>query len=168
MNTCYISIGSNIEPEYHLVMALKELRLLSHGQLRLSRIFQAEPVGFDGDSFYNCVVEIKTSSSVDILQSSLKALEIKYGRPIDAKKNQDRTLDLDILLFGNEIRERDPQLPRDDLYKFAFVLWPMYELAPELVVPNDGRSIAELYREIQFQQQLQPITWPPIVIKDNK
>ncbi|HIF9239895.1 TPA: 2-amino-4-hydroxy-6-hydroxymethyldihydropteridine diphosphokinase [Photobacterium damselae] len=157
MNTCYISIGSNIEPEYHLVMALKELRLLSHGQLRLSRIFQAEPVGFDGDSFYNCVVEIKTSSSVDILQSSLKALEIKYGRPIDAKKNQDRTLDLDILLFGNEIRERDPQLPRDDLYKFAFVLWPMYELAPELVVPNDGRSIAELYREIQFQQQLQPI-----------
>ncbi|WP_223175785.1 2-amino-4-hydroxy-6-hydroxymethyldihydropteridine diphosphokinase [Photobacterium damselae] len=139
-------------------MALKELRLLSHGQLRVSRIFQAEPVGFDGDSFYNCVVEIKTSSSVDILQSSLKALEIKYGRPIDAKKNQDRTLDLDILLFGNEIRERDPQLPRDDLYKFAFVLWPMYELAPKLVVPNDGRSIAELYREIQFQQQLQPIT----------
>ncbi|WIH23037.1 2-amino-4-hydroxy-6-hydroxymethyldihydropteridine diphosphokinase [Photobacterium damselae] len=158
MNTCYISIGSNIEPEYHLVMALKELRLLSHGQLRVSRIFQAEPVGFDGDSFYNCVVEIKTSSSVDILQSSLKALEIKYGRPIDAKKNQDRTLDLDILLFGNEIRERDPQLPRDDLYKFAFVLWPMYELAPEFVVPNDGRSIAELYREIQFQQQLQPVT----------
>ncbi|MDP2515626.1 2-amino-4-hydroxy-6-hydroxymethyldihydropteridine diphosphokinase [Photobacterium damselae subsp. piscicida] len=74
------------------------------------------------------------------------------------KRIKNRTLDLDILLFGNEIRERDPQLPRDDLYKFAFVLWPMYELAPKLVVPNDGRSIAELYREIQFQQQLQPIT----------
>ncbi|MCW8330342.1 2-amino-4-hydroxy-6-hydroxymethyldihydropteridine diphosphokinase [Photobacterium sp. SDRW27] len=156
MTTVYISLGSNIEREYHIQAAVTELKKLGT-DFQVSNIFEAEPVGFCGPNFYNCVVAIKTSLSLDVLQQTLKQLELQYGRAPDAQKNQSRTLDLDILLFGDVVQEAPLTLPRSDLYKFAFVLLPMMELCPERVIPGDGRTIAQLWHSFEHSQVLWPV-----------
>ena len=156
MTTVYISLGSNIEREYHIQAAISELKKLGT-EFRVSNIFEAEPVGFSGPNFYNCVVGIKTSLSLEILQQTLKQIEVQYGRAPDAQKNQSRTLDLDILLFGEVVQEAPFALPRSDLYKFAFVLLPMMELCPERVIPGDGRTIAQLWHSFEHSQALWPV-----------
>lgn len=155
MITAYISIGSNIEREYHLQAGVNAVIELAE-TWRMSRIFEAEPVGFNGDNFFNSVIEIKTPLSLPVLQQSLKTIEQQLGRPLNAKKNQSRTIDLDILLYGDVISE-SPSLPRNDLYKFAFVLWPMNELCPDLVIPGEQRTIAQLWQDFSEKQVLWPV-----------
>lgn len=156
MTTVYISVGSNIEREYHIQAAVTELNKLGT-EVRVSQIFEAEPVGFSGPNFYNCVVALTTPLSLPALQHTLKQLELQYGRAPDAQKNQSRTLDLDILLFGDVVQDKGPALPRSDLYKFAFVLLPMMELCPERVVPGDGRTIAQVWQDFEHSQALWPV-----------
>ncbi|MDO6704908.1 2-amino-4-hydroxy-6-hydroxymethyldihydropteridine diphosphokinase [Photobacterium sp. 1_MG-2023] len=156
MTEVYISIGSNLDREYSVRAAIAELKQLG-AEFRLSQIFEAEPVGFDGPSFLNCVVAFKTQLSPDALQAQLKTLERQYGRLPDAPKHQSRTLDLDLLLYGDLIRTDAPVLPRDDIYKFAFVLQPLMELCPEQVIPGDGRTVAEIWREFEHPQVLRPV-----------
>lgn len=156
MTTVYISLGSNIERDYHLRQGLLELAALGQG-MRVSTVYEAEAVGFDGPQFFNCVAAIETSLSLDSLLQVLKQIELKYGREPDAKKNQSRTLDLDVLLYGDEVREEYPVLPRSDIYKFAFVLQPLMELAPALVLPGDGRTVAQLWHLSSFEQALWPV-----------
>lgn len=136
--------------------AVSELRQLGTG-FRVSRIYEAEPVGFEGPNFFNCVVAFNTELSPSALQTQLKTLELQYGRQPDAKKNQSRTLDLDLLLYGDLIRAQSPVLPRDDIYKFAFVLQPLMELCPQQVVPGDGRTVAELWQAFDQPQVLRPV-----------
>ncbi|MGF1757924.1 2-amino-4-hydroxy-6-hydroxymethyldihydropteridine diphosphokinase [Photobacterium sagamiensis] len=163
MTIVYISLGSNIEREYHIQAAMTELRKLGT-HYRASRTFEAEPVGFAGPNFFNCVVEIDTSLALDTLQQTLKKLELQYGRAPNAQKNQSRTLDLDILLFGEVLREAAPAVPRSDLYKFAFVLWPMAELCPDLAIPGDDRTIGQLWQVFEHSQALWPVE---LVTEDN-
>jgi len=152
----YISIGSNIDREHYVRAAVAELKQLGD-RYRVSRIFEAEPVGFDGPGFFNCVVALETDLSLDALQQRLKALEVQYGRQPDAVKNQNRTLDLDLLLFGDQVRSEAPALPRTDIYKFAFVLLPLYELDPQLVIPGDGRTVAQIWQAFDKPQVLRPV-----------
>ncbi|WP_064605957.1 2-amino-4-hydroxy-6-hydroxymethyldihydropteridine diphosphokinase [Photobacterium sp. J15] len=156
MTTVYISIGSNIEREYHIRAAVTELKTLGTG-IEVSRIFEAEPVGFSGPNFYNCVLAMETALPLEHLQQNLKQLELSYGRAPDAQKNQSRTLDLDILLYGDLVQDCAPQLPRSDLYKFAFVLLPMMELCPELEIPGDGRTVSQLWHAFEDNQALWPV-----------
>ncbi|MCP4957573.1 MAG: 2-amino-4-hydroxy-6-hydroxymethyldihydropteridine diphosphokinase [Photobacterium aquimaris] len=156
MITAYISIGSNVEREHYLPAGVAAVAKLATAW-RMSRVFEAEPVGFEGDNFFNSVIEIKTSLSLVTLQQSLKEIERQFGRPDNAAKNQSRTIDLDILLYGDVINEASPTLPRSDLYKFAFVLWPMSELCPELVIPGQQQTIAQLWQQFSPQQSLWPV-----------
>jgi 2-amino-4-hydroxy-6-hydroxymethyldihydropteridine diphosphokinase len=156
VNTVYISLGSNIQREYHIHAAISELKKISSA-CRISRLFEAEPVGFSGPNFFNCVVEIETSLSFDTLQQTLRILELQYGRSPNAQKNQSRTLDLDILLFGDVYRDTPPVLPRSDIYKFAFVLWPLTELCPDRVIPGDDRTVAQLWHSFEHSQALWPV-----------
>ncbi|MEC6908604.1 2-amino-4-hydroxy-6-hydroxymethyldihydropteridine diphosphokinase [Photobacterium piscicola] len=156
MITAYISIGSNIDREHYLPAGVKAVAQLA-SSWRMSRIFEAEPVGFNGDNFFNSVIEIKTSLSLATLQQSLKEIELQLGRPENTQKNQSRTIDLDILLYGDVVCECSPTIPRSDLYKFAFVLWPMSELCPELVIPGQQQTIAELWQNFSPQQSLWPV-----------
>lgn len=156
MTRIFISIGSNIEREHHIHVAMTELKKLGV-HFEVSRIFEAEPVGFSGPNFYNCVVALETSLSLSVLQQTLKQLELDYGRAPDAKKNQSRTLDLDILLYGNVQQNSLPTLPRADIYKFAFVLWPMAEIAPDMKIPGEDRTILQLWNEFGTEQALWPV-----------
>ncbi|MGF1700648.1 2-amino-4-hydroxy-6-hydroxymethyldihydropteridine diphosphokinase [Photobacterium makurazakiensis] len=156
MTTVYISVGSNIERDYHIQAAMNELALLGTS-FQSSTLYEAEPVGFEGPNFYNCVVAFKTSLTLDTLQKTLKQLELNYGRSPQAQKNQSRTLDLDILLYGEQVQNIHPVLPRIDIYKFAFVLLPLMELCPDQAIPGDGRTVTELWQSFDRSQALWPV-----------
>ncbi|TVO38574.1 2-amino-4-hydroxy-6-hydroxymethyldihydropteridine diphosphokinase [Vibrio algivorus] len=155
MTLSYIGVGSNLEPEKHVKAAFEELNFL--GELRASKVYQCQPVGFDSHVFYNLVFELETSLSLPELQIKLKDIELKWGREIEAQKFQDRTLDLDILLYGNVVSTVKPILPRADIFHYEFVLQPLYELCPDLSIPNDGRTIRQLWDSFTPKGSLQEV-----------
>ena len=158
MATIYISLGSNVERKYHVLQGLQALAQtfnLAFEQLTLSSLFESEAVGFNGNAFYNMVVGIKTDYSVEQVVIKLRDIEIAYGRPVDAKKFSPRTLDLDLLLYDDLIINSPAQLPRDEIDKNAFVLWPLSQVAPLLIHPIIKKNYQTLWQNYdQASQQL--------------
>lgn len=143
MITTYIGIGTNVEREKHIKAAYQELNAIGVN-LSLSPVYACESFGFEGNEFFNMVVRLDTALALDELATALKNIEVKWGRANDAAKFQDRTLDLDILLYGKEISQKKPLLPREDIFKYSFVTQPLYDLDPQLVIPQDGRTIKQI------------------------
>ncbi|MCY9822245.1 2-amino-4-hydroxy-6-hydroxymethyldihydropteridine diphosphokinase [Aeromonas media] len=157
MTRIYISLGSNIEREHHIRAGLDALQA-EFGQLAVSRVFESEAVGFNGRPFYNLVVGADTDLPLATLCQRLRAMEFAHGREPDAKKFAPRTLDLDLLLYGDLVCEAPLVLPRGEILTNAFVLWPLAELAPALRHPVDGRSLGELWNIYdKASQRLSPI-----------
>lgn len=156
MTTIYISLGSNVEREYHIKCGLNALASafnLSFNELTLSSLFESEAIGFSGKPFYNMVVALKCQHSVQHVASILREIEFNYGRSADAKKFSPRTLDLDLLLFDDLISESPAQLPRDEIDKNAFVLWPLSEIAPNLIHPTLNKSYQSLWQGYDKSRQ---------------
>ncbi|EIY9461497.1 2-amino-4-hydroxy-6-hydroxymethyldihydropteridine diphosphokinase [Vibrio vulnificus] len=145
MNTVYIGVGSNIEREKHARAAWQELSLLGEA-LQASPIYECAAVGFDSHAFFNFVIRLNTSMTLEELASQLRQIELRWGREENAAKYQDRTLDLDIVLFGECISSQKPELPRSDIFKYPFVIQPLYDLQPDLVIPGDGRTVEEIWQ----------------------
>ncbi|EGS1994253.1 2-amino-4-hydroxy-6-hydroxymethyldihydropteridine diphosphokinase [Vibrio vulnificus] len=145
MNTVYIGVGSNIEREKHARAAWQELTLLGEA-LQASPIYECAAVGFDSHAFFNFVIRLNTSMTLEELASQLRQIEMRWGREENAAKYQDRTLDLDIVLFGECISSQKPELPRSDIFKYPFVIQPLYDLQPDLVIPGDGRTVEEIWQ----------------------
>ncbi|AAO09138.1 2-amino-4-hydroxy-6-hydroxymethyldihydropteridine diphosphokinase [Vibrio vulnificus] len=145
MNTVYIGVGSNIEREKHARAAWQELTLLGEA-LQASPIYECAAVGFDSHAFFNFVIRLNTSMTLEELASQLRQIELRWGREENAAKYQDRTLDLDIVLFGECISSQKPELPRSDIFKYPFVIQPLYDLQPDLVIPGDGRTVEEIWQ----------------------
>ena len=138
MANIYISLGSNVEREYHIQHALKALISsfnIAFEELSLSSLFESEAIGFSGSAFYNMVIGLNTQCSVEQVANKLRDIEMQYGRALDAKKFSPRMLDLDLLLYDDLIIDSPAQLPRDEIDKNAFVLWPLSEVAPNLIHP---------------------------------
>ncbi|EGQ9932972.1 2-amino-4-hydroxy-6-hydroxymethyldihydropteridine diphosphokinase [Vibrio vulnificus] len=145
MNTVYIGVGSNIEREKHARAAWQELSLLGEA-LQASPIYECAAVGFDSHAFFNFVIRLNTSMTLEELAFQLRQIEMRWGREENAAKYQDRTLDLDIVLFGDCISSQKPELPRSDIFKYPFVIQPLYDLQPDLVIPGDGRTVEEIWQ----------------------
>ncbi|WP_299796296.1 2-amino-4-hydroxy-6-hydroxymethyldihydropteridine diphosphokinase [uncultured Shewanella sp.] len=159
----FISLGSNIEPERYLKAALSELSY-HFGELTLSSVYDSEAVGFDGSNFLNMVVAVDTSLSIAEVVALFKRIERANGRQVGAKKFAPRTLDLDLLLYDDVVTQVPVELPRAEITKNAFVLWPMAEIAPDLVHPLSERSYQSLWDDYdKSSQQLCPVpfTWAP-------
>ncbi|MCQ4054799.1 2-amino-4-hydroxy-6-hydroxymethyldihydropteridine diphosphokinase [Aeromonas sp. SG16] len=157
MTTIYISLGSNIERERHIRAGLDALHA-AFGELRVSRVFESEAVGFNGRPFYNLVAAAETDLPLVTVCQLLREMEFAHGREPDAKKFAPRTLDLDLLLYGDLVCETPLVLPRGEILTNAFVLWPLAELAPGLRHPIDGRTMYELWECYdKASQQLSPI-----------
>jgi 2-amino-4-hydroxy-6-hydroxymethyldihydropteridine diphosphokinase len=155
MRTAYIGMGGNLAswvgmPEDTLAAAA--LRLESLGRVvRRSSLYSTEPVGFaDQPRFVNAVVALETDLAPRALLDGLLAIEQEFGRDRSAGvANGPRTLDLDILLFGDiEIREKDLDIPHPRLAERAFVLIPLNEIAPNALEPRHGKSVAQLLAEL--------------------
>ena len=147
----YAGLGSNIDPARNLDDAIRELRR-RYGQVDLSPIYRNPAVGFAGDDFLNLVIRFRTECSVEELERSFATMEHAAGRrqtgAEGARESGPRTLDLDLLLYGSMI---DPgaRLPRCDILRYAFVLRPLAELAPDLVHPLTGRNMASHWGDVE-------------------
>ena len=141
----YVSVGSNVDRARHVRAAVSGLRH-RFGPCRLSSVYETEAVGFSGDPFYNLVVGFRTAEPPEAVAACLRELEVAAGRRRDGPRFGPRTLDLDLLLYGAQVRD-DPalRLPRPEILEQAFVLGPLAELAPELVHPTAGRTLGELW-----------------------
>lgn len=151
MARAYLSLGSNVEAMAHLCGALEALRA-RFGEVRVSRVYVTAAVGFDGAEFHNAAVVIDTDLDPVALNAWLHALEDAHGRDRSGPRFGDRTLDIDIVLFEDDAGRGvvmegagHLQLPRDEL-KHAFVLKPLAEIAPDVVVPGDGRTLAAMWQ----------------------
>ncbi len=160
MATIYISLGSNIDREMNTRAGVASLRE-QFGELQLSSVYESEAVGFEGSSFYNMVIAASTEKSVQQVAAILREIEDANGRDRSGPKFSSRTLDLDLLLYDDLIiDEGGLQIPRDEILKRAFVLWPLAEIAPGLVHPQANKSYADLWEAFdKSKEKLAPISF---------
>jgi 2-amino-4-hydroxy-6-hydroxymethyldihydropteridine diphosphokinase len=151
----YVSAGSNIAPEQHLRLACRELAA-HFGPLALSGVYRNPAVGFAGDDFLNLVLRFRTTEPPAAVVAELERVHALAGRVRGAERFAARTLDLDMLLYGDAvIPERAIRVPREDILKYGFVLGPLAELAPDLRHPVAGQTMAALWAG--FDQSRHPL-----------
>ena len=141
----YLSLGSNIEPERHLADALGAISA-RFGAVECSGAYRNQAVGFAGAEFVNLAAALDSELAPTRLAQWLRALESAHGRCRVQPRFADRSLDIDIVLFGRRsFRIQDGlQLPRPELEQ-AFVLKPLADLAPDLVPAGGSASLAALW-----------------------
>ncbi len=160
MPQIYVSIGTNINRRHHLQLALDEL-YRRFGILRLSSVYESEAVGFDGEDFYNMVAGFNSDASIEDLRQQFKAIEKQAGRDPDAPKFSARTLDVDLLNYGQKVCDEPIVLPREEILFNAFVLWPLAEIAPDWLHPVAKQTAKQLWESFdKAAQQLKPIEQP--------
>lgn len=156
----FVGIGSNIDQEKYIRRSAQSLRK-SFGedcQLELSPVYKTKAVGFDGDDFYNLVARFYTQSSPFEVERQLKAIEHANGRQRNQDKFSARTLDIDLLLYDDEIIQSDNiSVPRDEIEKYAFVLSPLADLAPDLIHPQTQKTIAEMWQTLSQKTDKQAL-----------
>lgn len=145
MNRVYLSLGSNLDPQRYLRAALAELRA-AFGPLLVSPTYRTQAVGFDGPAFLNLAVGLDTDVKPQALNDWMHALEERHGRRRDVPRWSSRTLDVDIVLYGDRILrgEGNLEIPRDEL-KHAFVLKPLADIAGEVRHPVSGQTLAAMW-----------------------
>lgn len=160
MVRAYVGIGSNIDPERHVPGALRDLRS-RFGPLTVSPVYRSPAIGFEGRDFHNQVVGLDTELPPQEMVTVLREIEVAHGRPAAHEKLASRTLDLDLLLYGDQVlHEGRLRLPRSDVTQFAHVLRPLSEIAPDERHPLLGHSYAEMWSV--FDDREQPLT--PVVL----
>jgi 2-amino-4-hydroxy-6-hydroxymethyldihydropteridine diphosphokinase len=155
----WIALGSNLgnhqgDRRSHLDRSVVEIGALPGVRVgRVSRWIETEPVGGPPDQprFLNGALELDTRGSARELLARLQAIERAHGRDrAHEPRHGPRTLDLDLLLFGDEsIDEPGLTVPHPGLEERVFVLAPLSEIAPELTLPRSGRSVAARLAELQ-------------------
>ena len=147
----YAGIGSNINKAKNIDGCLRHLRNL-FGEIKISPIYQSKAVGLDGDDFYNLVVRFETNFGLDILETKLREIEYFFGRKRNQPPHTSRTLDIDLLLFGDLVSE-EHNIPRNDITKYGFVLKPLCDIEPDLIHPTIGEKIGILLERFDFSDQ---------------
>ena len=148
MTRGYISIGSNIDRDKYITAGLSALEQ-QFGKLIISSLYESEPIGFSGDNFYNLVVGFDSETDVYVVAQQLRQIEIANGRTPDSQKFSARTLDLDLILYGNLIiNDGTLQIPRSDIERYLFVLEPLAEIAPTLKHPVHNLSYRDLWQKM--------------------
>lgn len=147
MARVYVSLGSNIDPEKNLRLAVAELRR-RYGAVRVSAVYRSAAVGFEGDDFLNLVAAFESDISPQAICADFEAIHNLAGRERRSEKWESRPLDMDLLLYNDLIMDERPvRIPRSDILEYSFVLRPLAELAPDLVHPVTGRTVLDHWRD---------------------
>lgn len=157
MRQVFLGLGSNLERERHIRAGLLALKSV-FGEIVFSRVYESESVGFKGSHFYNLVVSVQTDLTIIELLETLKKIENDNGRLRTGPKYSPRTLDIDILTYGDFVGvEAGVDLPRAEILENAFVLLPLSELAPAELHPLVKITYADLWAA--YDKSLQYL-WP--------
>lgn len=147
MKCVYISIGSNLfNPLFYVKNSIKELRNIPETtQVALSSFYRSKPMGEiqDQPCFLNAVIALNTNLTVEVFFDYIQKIEQKFGRKRTLYRWGPRTLDLDIILYGNEIiKTKKLIIPHYGFKQREFVLYPLYEISPKLLFP-DGERLSD-------------------------
>lgn len=146
MTLVYIALGSNLaSPLEQVNAAVKALGEIPDTRLvAVSSFYRTPPLGpQDQPDYLNAAVALETTLAAEVLLSHTQRIELQQGRVRKAERWGPRTLDLDIMLFGQAIIHTDNlTVPHYDMYNRGFMLWPLYEIAPSLTFP-DGISLQQ-------------------------
>ena len=139
-----LGVGANLgDPRAAVRKAIEDLvQLPGTVTVAVSSLYRSAPLDADGPDYVNAVVQVRTALSPDALLAALQAIEQQAGRE-RPYRNAPRTLDLDILLYGEYRVDRDDlQIPHPRMWQRAFVVLPLAEIAPDLVSPAQVQAVA--------------------------
>lgn len=149
----YVSIGSNIEPGKNVRFAIAALGD-AFGELVVSPVYRTAAVGFDGEDFLNLAAGFDSDLPVEQIDGILDQIEANAGRSRDAPRFAPRTLDIDLLLYGDKVIDRERlKLPRKEILEYLFVLQPLADIAAEQRHPVLGKTMRELLGTLRFPGQ---------------
>lgn len=146
MKTVLLSLGSNLQPQRYLHAAVEALRA-RFGTILVSPAYRTPAVGFDGPDFLNNAVALQTTMPLQELDAWLHAVEDAHGRDRSGPRFSDRTLDIDVVYYGDSVVEGPGNLriPRPEI-KHAFVLKPLADIAPDFVDPVRQQPLREMWQ----------------------
>jgi len=169
----FVALGSNLGDSRHIILdAMARLQAFSEEPILKSSLWQTSPVDCPPESpkFMNAMVGLvpRAGETPESLLAKLQSLEKEFGRQTKKVLNEPRPLDLDLIAFGNEIRPAAPKrseggnsqeltLPHPRAYLRRFVLQPLSEIAPELILPGQEKSVSELLAELPADETVMRI-----------
>ncbi|HGO5855847.1 TPA: 2-amino-4-hydroxy-6-hydroxymethyldihydropteridine diphosphokinase [Mannheimia haemolytica] len=154
METVYIALGSNLDnPLEQLKQAVEKLKKFAN-EFEISPFYGSKPVGpQDQPDYVNAVAKFSTDLSPTALLDKLQSIENEQGR-VRVRRWGERTLDLDIILYGNQqIQTERLNVPHIEMKNREFVIVPMFDLSPDLVLPA-GEKLADIYSQFKDHQMV--------------
>jgi len=149
MTQVFVAIGSNVEPTMRVPQSARALKR-SFADVRFSNCYTNPAFGFKGPDFVNAVAGFVTTLTIEQLLQSLRQIEQQCGRAASDPKWEPRAMDLDLLLYGDEVGSGPGYtLPRPDLLKRIYMLGPLAQLAPDFIYPPSGPSIGRLWQQFR-------------------
>jgi len=151
----FLSLGSNIDPKENLKYACRELEK-AFGNIQISSVYRNKPIGFEGNDFLNMVVKVKSMFNPNEMLDFIRGLEAATGRDIATGTFDSRTLDIDMVLYGDLVHPEKPfKIPRNDIELYSFVLCPLAEIDPDGIHPVTGKTFKDLWEG--FDQAEHPL-----------
>lgn len=156
MPVAYLGLGSNLDAEKNIRLAVRELRD-RFSVRKVSAVYRSKALGFEGADFLNAAAGIETELLPRDLCRQLELIHEISGRRRRPEKFVARTLDIDLLLYDRLVLNEPPlRLPRKDVLQYSFVLKPLAEIAPDYRHPVTGKSLREHWQE--FDAASHPLT----------
>jgi len=162
MPLVYLGLGSNLRPEENLQLGIRELSR-RFSLVEVSKVYRNKAYGFEGDDFLNAIACVETGKGVRSVAEELDQVHELAGRTRGPTSFASRTLDIDLLLYGDEVIP-DYRVPRQDVLEYSFVLRPLAEIAPGLRHPVTGRTMAEHWEN--FDGSSHPLTESDLILSN--
>ena len=147
MSILHLNIGSNQDRRKNIRLALNGLES-NFTEITMSSLFESPSEGFIGSNFYNIGVNVETDKNINDVVNILHDIENSLGRDRNLPKFSSRIIDLDLVLYDNDINDK-LNIPRRDILKYAFVLAPLSELNPNGIHPQERISYLDLWKRFQ-------------------
>ena len=151
MSQLHLNIGSNQDRRKNIRLALGSLES-NFTEITISSLFESPSEGFIGSNFYNIGVNVETDKNINDVVNILHSIENSLGRDRNLPKFSSRIIDLDLVLYDDEINDK-LNIPRRDILKYAFVLSPLAELNPDDIHPQERISYLDLWKEFQSSKE---------------